>query len=116
MSMLDELAQIEAFDEETAQELQNRAIEFIEARNKEMDDKRQALGVEDEVLEVEGVTPAMAVALGEREHQDAGRSGRLRHRRSARLLRDRQGQGARARFPARWKVSISPATTPTPSS
>jgi N utilization substance protein A len=60
-----DLAQIEAFDEETAQELQNRAIEFIEARNKEMDDKRKALGVEDAVLEVEGVTPAMAVALGE---------------------------------------------------
>ena len=41
-----ELAQIEAFDEETAQELQSRAMEFIEARNKEMDDKRRALGVE----------------------------------------------------------------------
>ena len=62
-----ELSQIEAFDEETAQELQNRAIEFIEARNKEMDDKRKALGVEDQVLEVEGVTPAIAVALGQAE-------------------------------------------------
>ena len=62
---LHELAQIEAFDEETAQELQSRAVEFIEARNKEMDDKRKALGVEDQVLEVEGVTPQMAVALGE---------------------------------------------------
>jgi len=60
-----DLAQIEAFDEETAQELQSRAVEFIEARNKEMDDKRKALGVEDQVLEVEGVTPQMAVALGE---------------------------------------------------
>src|ERR1700742_27283 len=60
-----DLAQIEAFDEETAQELQSRALEFIEARNKEMDDKRKALGVEDAVLEVEGVTPIMAVALGE---------------------------------------------------
>src|SRR5580704_3431696 len=60
-----ELAQIEAFDEETANELQNRAIEFIEARNAALDDKRKALGVEDAVLEVEGVTPAMAVALGE---------------------------------------------------
>jgi N utilization substance protein A len=64
---LGELAQIEAFDEETAQELQSRAAEFIEARNKEMDDKRLALGVTDDVLEVEGVTPAMAVALGENE-------------------------------------------------
>src|ERR1700677_808299 len=60
-----ELAQIEAFDEETANELQNRAIEFLEARNAALDDKRKSLGVEDAVLEVEGVTPAMAVALGE---------------------------------------------------
>jgi len=64
---LNELASVEGFDEETAQELQNRALEFIEARNKELDDKRRALGVADEVLEVEGVTPAMAVALGEAE-------------------------------------------------
>ena len=64
---LNELAQIEAFDEDTAQELQSRAQEFIEARNKEMDDKRRALGVTDDVLEVEGITPAMAVALGEHE-------------------------------------------------
>jgi N utilization substance protein A len=64
---LAELAQIEAFDEETAQELQSRALEFIEARNKELDDKRLALGVEDQVLEVPGVTAAMAVALGEHD-------------------------------------------------
>src|SRR5215471_17457317 len=64
---LNELAQIEAFDEETAQELQSRALEFIEARNKELDDKRLALGVTDDVLEVDGVTPAMAVAFGEHE-------------------------------------------------
>ncbi len=34
-------------------------------RNKEMDDKRRELGVADEVLEVDGVTPPLAVALGE---------------------------------------------------
>lgn len=64
---LHELASVEGFDEETAQELQTRAVEFIEARNKEMDDKRRALGVEDAVLEVDGVTPAMAASLGEHE-------------------------------------------------
>ena len=64
---LHELAAVEGFDDETAQELQQRAIEFIEARNKEMDDKRRALGVEDAVLGVKGVTPAMAAALGEHE-------------------------------------------------
>jgi N utilization substance protein A len=40
-------------------------VEYIDARNRELDDKRKALGVEDEVLEVEGVTAGMAVALGE---------------------------------------------------
>src|SRR3954467_10747000 len=64
---LNELAQIEAFDEETAQELQSRAQEHIDAQNREMDDRRRELGVTDEVLEVEGVTTAMAVALGEHE-------------------------------------------------
>ena len=62
---LNELGQVEGFDEETAQELQTRALEFIETRNREMDEKRRELGVDDAVLEVDGVTPAMAVSLGE---------------------------------------------------
>src|ERR1700743_1759590 len=64
---LGELGAVESFDEETAQELQTRALEFIEGKNKEMDDKRKELGVADDVLEVEGVTPAMAVALGQHD-------------------------------------------------
>src|SRR5450432_1237981 len=60
----DELAEIQGIGEETAQELQQRALEFIEAKNKEMDDKRKNLGVTDEVTEVEGITPPMLVALG----------------------------------------------------
>ncbi|HEX2594595.1 MAG TPA: transcription termination factor NusA [Rhizomicrobium sp.] len=64
---LDELAAIEGFDEETAQELQTRAVEHIEAKNKELDDKRRELGVDDDVVDVDGVTAAMAVALGEHD-------------------------------------------------
>ncbi|MBS0276450.1 MAG: transcription termination/antitermination protein NusA [Proteobacteria bacterium] len=64
---LDELSSVEGFDEDTAQELQTRALEFIEAKNKEFDDKRRELGVEDDVLEVPGVTAAIAVALGGNE-------------------------------------------------
>src|SRR5262249_40046416 len=60
-----DLSSIEGFDEETAQELQQRALEFIEARNREMDEKRRSLGVEDSLTEVEGLSPAMLVALGE---------------------------------------------------
>ncbi|HUO93564.1 MAG TPA: transcription termination factor NusA, partial [Rhizomicrobium sp.] len=62
---LNDLASVEGFDEDTAQELQTRALEHIEARNKELDDKRRELGVEDAVAEIEGVTPQMMVALGE---------------------------------------------------
>jgi N utilization substance protein A len=60
-----EIALIEGFDEDTAQELQTRAREYLEREAAEMDAKRKALGVEDAVLEVEGVTLPMAVALGE---------------------------------------------------
>src|SRR5256714_5277108 len=62
---LNELSAVEGFDQDTAQELQNRASEFIEQRNKELDDKRRELGVEDEIAELEQLTPAMLVRLGE---------------------------------------------------
>jgi N utilization substance protein A len=61
---LNDLATIEGFDEETAGELQNRAVEFIEARNREMDEERRSLGVEDSITDVAGITPPMLVALG----------------------------------------------------
>ncbi len=60
-----EIAAIEGFDDETADELQTRAREFLEKEAAALDAKRVAYGVEDAVLEIEGVTLAMAVALGE---------------------------------------------------
>jgi N utilization substance protein A len=64
---LGEVAAIEGFDEDTAEEIQARARDFLEREAAEYDAKRRALGVEDEVLEVEGVTLPIAVALGEGE-------------------------------------------------
>ena len=61
----DDLAVIEGFDEEIAEELQTRAREFLDRLAQEQDDKRRELGVEDDVVEIEGVTPRLAVALGE---------------------------------------------------
>ena len=60
-----ELAEIEGFDEDTAEELQTRAREHLDREAAEQDAKRRELGVADEVLEIEGVTLPMAVALGE---------------------------------------------------
>ena len=61
----EELAEIQGIGEETAQELQRRAQDFLERQNAAFDEKRRELGVEDGVMEIEGVTPAMAVAFGE---------------------------------------------------
>jgi N utilization substance protein A len=60
-----ELAEIEGFDEDTAQELQARAQSHIDEKNAAMEARRRELGVEDEVAEVEQLTPAMLVKLGE---------------------------------------------------
>lgn len=60
-----EISDIEGFDEETAEELQARARDFLDRQAAEQDGKRKALGVEDGVLEVPGVTLPIAVALGE---------------------------------------------------
>ena len=58
---------IEGFDEDTAEELQARARDYLDKEAAEYDAKRRELGVEDALLEVEGVTLPMAVAFGEHE-------------------------------------------------
>ena len=60
-----EVAEIEGFDEDTAEELQARARDFLEKQAAVLDAKRVELGVLDEVMAVPGVTLPIAVALGE---------------------------------------------------
>jgi N utilization substance protein A len=60
-----EVAEIEGFDEDTAEELQARARDYLERQAAALDAKRVELGVLDEVMAVPGVTGAIAVALGE---------------------------------------------------
>jgi N utilization substance protein A len=60
-----EIAGIEGFDEETAQELQARAREFLDKEEGELDAKRKELGVEEALKEVPGITTRMLVHLGE---------------------------------------------------
>ncbi len=59
-----EVAAIEGFDEDTAEEIQARARDFLEKEAAEYDSKRREYGVEDALLEIEGVTLPIAVALG----------------------------------------------------
>ncbi|GLS02618.1 transcription termination/antitermination protein NusA [Brevundimonas denitrificans] len=60
-----EISDIEGFDEDTAEELQARARDFLDRQAAILDAKRVELGVQDEVMAVPGVTGAIAVALGE---------------------------------------------------
>ena len=61
---LDEISGIEGFDDETASELQARAREYLGRIEAEQDAERNALGVEDSLKEIAGMTTAMLVALG----------------------------------------------------
>jgi len=58
-----ELTVIEGVDDDTASELQARARDFIDAQNREALDKAREMGVEDSLVEFEGLTPQMIEAL-----------------------------------------------------
>jgi N utilization substance protein A len=60
---LDELLSIDGFDEATASELQARARDNLEAANKKALETAKALGVEDSLVNFEGLTPQMLEAL-----------------------------------------------------
>jgi N utilization substance protein A len=64
---LDDLASIEGFDSETATEIQARALGHLAGIEAEYDDARKALGVSDDLKEIDGLTTPMLVKLGENE-------------------------------------------------
>ena len=61
---LAELAEIEGFDEEVAEELRARARTFLEEQDRRFEAERRSLEVSDEMAALDGVTPAMLVTLG----------------------------------------------------
>jgi N utilization substance protein A len=56
---------VESFDEEIAEELRRRAMKYVEKINSQMAEKRVALGVQDELAEIEGLSPVALVILGQ---------------------------------------------------
>lgn len=61
----DEISSIEGFDEELAEELQNRAKEALDRKEAAAREARQALGVEDSIADMPHLTEQMLVTLGE---------------------------------------------------
>ncbi len=62
---VEDLTDIEGMDEETAAELQARAKDWLEAQAKKLDARRKELGVEDALVDIEGLDLKMIVTLGE---------------------------------------------------
>jgi N utilization substance protein A len=61
---LSEIASIQGFDESLAGEIQQRASDYLAAIERQHDEARQALGVSDELYEINGLNAAMLEALG----------------------------------------------------
>ena len=61
---LEEMMTIEGFDEELAEELQNRAKEALDRQEAAHREARRELGVEDDLAELPHMTEAMLVTLG----------------------------------------------------
>ena len=62
---IDELLVIDGVDEDTAQELQTRAREFLEEQANKALENAKELGVEESLINFEGLSPQMLEALGE---------------------------------------------------
>ena len=63
---VDELNQIEGFEEEISIELQNRAVAYLEAQAALLKEKQEELGLQQELLDIDGLTPAHFITLGEK--------------------------------------------------
>ena len=64
---LSELASIDGFDEDLAQELQNRAAAFVQKRNQEFIEKSKTLGVDDSLKTISGLDQDMILSLAEHD-------------------------------------------------
>ncbi|MDF2095737.1 transcription termination factor NusA [Aquibaculum arenosum] len=64
---LEELTEIEGFDEEVAGELQQRARNFLEEEDRRHEESWRGAGVSEEVAALEGLTSAMVARLGEND-------------------------------------------------
>lgn len=64
---ISELTQIEGFDEDVAEELINRAQTYLDAKAKELQEKQEALGIAEDLITLEGLTPDLIIKLGEND-------------------------------------------------
>ena len=67
MVSVNELAEIEGFDEDIAAELQKRAKEYVAKRDKEFAEKSKSLGLDEKLQNIEGLDTDMLLALANKD-------------------------------------------------
>lgn len=63
---VEELASIDGFDEGVAEELTNRAKVYLETKAAEFDKQKKDLGINDDIMDVPGLTTTMALTLADK--------------------------------------------------
>ena len=66
-SEIDNLSKIEGIEEETAKELVQRAKEFFQKDQEEIQQKIKDLGIQADLIDHKGLTPGMLLTLGEKK-------------------------------------------------
>ena len=64
---IEEISKIEAIDKNTAEELKKRADEYLKKEKEDIGKKLKKLGVEDDFINLKGLTPGMLLTLGEKK-------------------------------------------------
>ncbi len=64
---IEEMTEIEGFDEDIGQELINRANAWIEEQENVLKSKKEELGIHDDLLNFEGLTPEVVIKLAEND-------------------------------------------------
>ena len=64
---IEEISKIEAIDEDTAKELKERADEYLKKEKEIIAKKLNELGLEESLINLNGLTPGMLVTLGEKK-------------------------------------------------
>ena len=66
-SSLENLVKIEGIEEDTAKALLERAKEFYQKDQEDISERIKELGLEDSLINLQGLTPGMLVTLGEKK-------------------------------------------------
>jgi len=67
MVEIGEITNISGFDDDTAQEIQARANDYLEKENLILEEKRKELGVKDDIQDIEELSMKMIIKLGEND-------------------------------------------------